>query len=71
MNGDMTRTTVYISAEILDRARENGIKKGMLSEFVTVCLSCVADGDPVYKVSHKPLVAAIERWRKEQTVTNE
>jgi hypothetical protein len=71
MEGDMTRTTVYISAEVLDRARENGIKKGMLSDFVTVCLKTVGDGDPLYKVSEKPLIAAIERWRKERTVNDE
>jgi len=71
MEGDMTRTTVYISADVLDRARENGIKKGMLSDFVTVCLKTVGDGDPLYKISPKPLIAAIERWRKEQPVNDE
>ena len=71
MDGDMTRTTVYISAEVLERARENGIKKGMLSDFVTVCLKTVGDGDPIYKASPKPLIKAIERWRKEQAVNNE
>jgi hypothetical protein len=68
MEGDMTRTTVYISASVIDRARENGIKKGMLSDFVTVCLKAVGDGDPLYKVSPEPLIGAIERWRKEQAV---
>jgi hypothetical protein len=71
MNGDMTRTTIYVSAEILERARENGIKKGMLSEFVTICLQAVGDGDSLYKISHKPLVDAIEKWRKEQAVNDE
>ena len=42
----------------------------MLSDFVTVCLKAVGDGDPLYKASPKPLIAAIERWRKEQTVND-
>jgi hypothetical protein len=71
MEGDMTRTTVYISASVIDRARENGIKKGMLSDFVTVCLKAVGDGDPLYKISPEPIIEAIERWRKERTVDNE
>ena len=71
MEGDMTRTTVYISASVIDRARENGIKKGMLSDFVTVCLKAVGDGDPLYKVSQKPLIEAIERWRKDRAVNDE
>jgi hypothetical protein len=71
MNGDMTRTTVYISAEVLERARENGIRKGMLSDFVSTCLKAVGDGDPLYKINPKPIVDAIERWRMEQPVNNE
>lgn len=67
----MTRTTVYISASVIARARENGIHKGKLSDFVTVCLKTVGDGDPLYKISPEPLIAAIERWRKKQTVNNE
>lgn len=63
MEGDMTRTTVYISAEVLERARENGLKKGMLSEFVTACVQAVGDGDHVSKISPDPIIKVIRKWK--------